>query len=253
MDNERQNCGIEEAASRGADAGLIHGVLDQAAATARDDRLRLRLALVYPVVIAALAILGTLWTTATNDRLIRDLEESFREPPISAASTWWPIVSPTVSVLGGVGIVAAGLITAWIVRLGRSVGCHAGQAVQCEVLAELAPTDVAAEDRKRLATEIVGSLLPLDAVADSWSPLVVVAEQEVDIDRRAANLRATASFYRALDARERRKASRLVPIAGSLIAGIAVLSYGVALFHPLAGLFDSLAAAHEPIGHEGER
>ena len=40
---------------------------------------------------------------------------------------------------------------------------------------------------------------------------------------------------------------RLVPIVGSLFAGIAVLGYGLALFRPMARLFDTLAVAHHPI------
>jgi len=43
-----------------------------------------------------------------------------------------------------------------------------------------------------------------------------------------------------------------VPIVGSLIAGIAVLCYGLALFRPLASLFESLALAHTPIGSRGQ-
>ncbi|MEI7862712.1 MAG: hypothetical protein WCJ21_08775 [Planctomycetota bacterium] len=45
---------------------------------------------------------------------------------------------------------------------------------------------------------------------------------------------------------------RLVPIVGSLIAGIAVLCYGLALFRPLTSLFESLAFAHTPIGSRGQ-
>ena len=247
MDEIRANRGIEEALGHGAAAGLLRDIVAEAGARARDDRSRFRVALVYPVAISCLAILGMVWTTATNDRLFRDLEDSFREPPIPADSAAWSAMLPTAAFLICLSLSAAAVLAAWIGRLGRAVGRHAGRAVRCEVLAELVATDIARDDRERLAGRIIRGIEPPLPLAESDSPLIETAVQTPDIDQRAANLRATAGFYRALDARGRRKARRLVPIVGSLIAGLAVLLYGLALFGPLAGLFASLAEAHGPI------
>jgi hypothetical protein len=248
MDEHRANRGIEEAAGLGADAGFLREVVEQALTTAQADRARFWLAIVYPAAVSCLAILGMVWTTATNDRLIRDLDVSFREPPTPAVQTGWSPMLPAAAVLAGVGIALAGVLAAWMMRLGRSVGCHASKIVRSEVLGELEATAASPADRKRLVTEILRSIGSVVPITESDSPLIEAAEHEADIDQRATNLRATAGFYRSLDARARRKAGRLVPIVGSLIAGLAVLFYGVALFGPMAGLFESLAVAHDPIG-----
>ena len=46
----------------------------------------------------------------------------------------------------------------------------------------------------------------------------------------------------SLDERRRRRTRGLVPVVGCLIAGVAVLLYGVSLFRPMAGFADFLAA-----------
>jgi hypothetical protein len=226
-------------------------VVDEAAATVREDQVRFRLTLVYPVVIVLLAILGTLWTTTTNDWLIRNLAGSFHEPPITAAAGEWPRITPGQGMLMAGGIAVAVALAAWIARLGRLVGCHAGQAARCDLLAELAGSDLVPADRDRLASELMQGIEP--PLHTAGGPLIALVESEPDIDRRAATLRATAAFYRGLDDRRRRRARRLVPIVGCLIAGLAVLLYGVALFRPMTRLFESLAEVHEPIGRGGGR
>lgn len=251
MDNRRHNPESRHHSISGSDEALLRAVVDEAAATVRDDRVRFRLALVYPIVIVLLAILGTLWTTTTNDWLIRNLAGSFQEPPITAAAGEWPRITPDQGMLmaGGIGVAVA--LAAWIVGLGRSVGSHAGQAARCDVLAELAGKNVVPADRDRLASELMQGIDP--PLHTAGGPLVALVESEPDIDRRTATLRATAAFYRGLDDRQRRRARRLVPIVGCLIAGLAVLLYGVALFRPMTRLFESLAEVHEPIGRGGGR
>ena len=251
MDDRRHNPGRHNPALSGGDEALLRVVVDEAVATVRDDRSRFRLMLVYPVVIGMLASGGTLWTTATNDWLIRNLEGSFHEPPITAAAGEWPRITLGQGMLIAGGIAVAAALAAWIVGLGRSVGCHAGQAARCDVLAELAGSDVVQADRDRLASELMQGIDPPRHTAGG--PLIALVESEPDIDRRAATLRATAAFYRGLDDRQRRRARRLVPIIGCLIAGLAVLLYGVALFRPMTRLFESLAEVHEPIGRGGGR
>lgn len=251
MDNRRHNPGRHNPVLSGGDEALLRAVVDEAAATVREDQVRFRLTLVYPVVIVLLAILGTLWTTTTNDWLIRNLAGSFHEPPITAAAGEWPRITPGQGMLMAGGIAVAVALAAWIARLGRLVGCHAGQAARCDLLAELAGSDLVPADRDRLASELMQGIEP--PLHPAGGPLIALVESEPDIDRRAATLRATAAFYRGLDDRRRRRARRLVPIVGCLIAGLAVLLYGVALFRPMTRLFESLAEVHEPIGRGGGR
>jgi hypothetical protein len=40
----------------------------------------------------------------------------------------------------------------------------------------------------------------------------------------------------------------LVPVVGCLIAGVAVLLYGVGVFRPMASFFDFLATPHDMLG-----
>ena len=251
MDDRRHNPGRHNPALSGGDEAPLRAVVDEAAATVRDDRAQFRLALVYPVVIGLLAILGTLWTTSTNVWLIRNLEGSFQEPPITAAAGEWPRITPGQGMLMAGGIAIAVALAAWIARVGRSLGSHVGQAARCDVLAQLAGSDLVPADRDRMASELMQGIDP--PLHTNGGPLVALVESEPDIDRRAATLRATAAFYRGLDDRQRRRARRLVPIVGCLIAGLAVLLYGVALFRPMTRLFESLAEVHEPIGRGGGR
>ena len=229
----------------GADAAQLRAVVDQATATAHDDRARFRLTLVYPALVAALAIVGMLWTIQTNDRLILEVEDSFLEPPIPPEHMVWSSITPADVGLAALGLLAAGGLAAWTIRLGRRDDRQAAAAARCDLLAELAGCDCPPATRGRIADEIVAGL---DAAAHPTPPLVSLAESQADLDQRAALLRTTASFYRSLAERRRRRMQRLAPIVGSLFAGIAVLGYGLALFRPMVCLFNTLAVAHHPIG-----
>lgn len=260
MDGDGDFPGRRDAVSRSLEeraapaGGRLRAILDEASGVARDDRARFRLALIYPAVVSVLAIVGTFWTTVTSDRLIGALEEAFRRPPIPAMPQAWPSIT-----IGDVAFLIAGLamaagLTAWITHLGRKVGSYAGRAVRCDVLAELAEHargDIAAADRDRLATDVVRAIEP--PVDTATSPLVTFAENHGDVDQRVATLRAAAGFYRGLDARQRATTLRLVPLVGRLIAGMAVLLYATALFRPMVGLLDGLAAPRDVIGRGGER
>ena len=237
--------GIDAAVACGADAAQLRAVVDQATATAHDDRSRFRLAIVYPALVAGLAIVGMLWTIPTNHRLIMGLEDSFLEPPIPPEHVAWSSITSADLGLAALGLLAGGGLAAWTLRRGCRDDRHAATAARCDLLAELAGCDCPPAARGRIADEILAGL---DDAAPSTPPLVFLAESQADIDQRAALLRTTASFYRSLAERRRRRMQRLVPIVGSLFAGIAVLGYGLALFRPMARLLDTLAVAHHQIG-----
>lgn len=219
-------------------------VSSRAIAAARDDKLRLRFALGYPLLVCGLAVAGTLWVSLDTDPLIRDVEDSFREPPAPAFRPAWSGLGPLeATVLAGGALAAIGL-TAWILRLRRGSAGLLTSAARCDVLADLVGSACPADERGRLAGEIVAAVAPTTAATP---PLVAFAESQPDVDARAELLRATAAFYRGLDVRRRRRLGRIVPVVGSLVAGIAVLAYGLALFRPLAGLLESLAAPRDTL------
>ena len=232
--------------------GRLTAIVEAASATVRDDQARFRLAVLYPAVVIGLALLGTAWTMVTQQQLITSLENEFQSPPVPAEASW-PRVGLADLTLGLTGVVIAVALAAWIVRVSGLVGRHAGRAARCDVMAEItsAANETPPAQREQLATAVVQAInLPTPGTT---SPLVSYAEAQSDIDSRAATLRATAAFYRSLDERQRQKARRLLPLAGSLIAGMAVLCYGVALFRPMAGLLVSLAAPQDAIGARGEQ
>jgi hypothetical protein len=145
-----------------------------------------------------------------------------------------------VSVAVG-GLLAAIGLTAWILRLGRRDARSGALAVRCDVLADLAAGDCPVAVGDRLACAIAAEV---DAAAPPPA-LVAHAVARDDVDARASLLRSTAAFYRGLDARRRRALRRAVPTVATCVVGCVVLIYGIALFRPLVGLVDALAAPRD--------
>lgn len=239
---------IAAAVDRGADGPALLGVLDEVAATLRDDRLRLRLAVVYPAAVFVLALVGLVWSSLTNGPLIRGIEDSFLEPPPAAPPLPWPSLEPVELAIAGVGGLAVVALVAWLVRESRRDPSHLATAVQSDVLAELAACKVSTATKHRLAADLLKAIGLAERPAAA--ALVAAAESPADDDARAAQLWAVAMFERSLDQRRRRRTRGLVPVVGCLIAGVAVLLYGVSLFRPMAGFIDFLAAPRGMIGGE---
>jgi hypothetical protein len=232
---------IAEAVACGGDATRLESLVAEAAAVRRDDRLWLRQTLVYPAAVGVLAILGAAWITTRDGVLIHDVQDAFRDPPIpTPRAAWEAFDGVAVSVAVG-GLLAAIGLTAWILRLGRRDARSGALAVRCDVLADLAAGDCPVAVGDRLACAIA-------AEADAAAPppaLVAHAVARDDVDARASLLRSTAAFYRGLDARRRRALRRAVPTVATCVVGCVVLIYGIALFRPLVGLVDALAAPRD--------
>jgi hypothetical protein len=237
---------VAAAIDRGADGQALLGVLDEAAATLRDDRLRIRLAVVYPAAVFVLALVGLAWSTLANGPLIRGVEDSFLEPPPAAPPSPWPTLGPMELAIAGAGGLAVASLVAWLVRESRRDTGHLATAVQCDVLAALSGCKGGTDEKHRLAASLLAALGLRERPAAAG--LVASAESPADDDARAAQLWAVAMFERSLDERRRRRMRGLVPIVGCLIAGVAVLLYGVAVFRPMASFFDFLATPHDMLG-----
>lgn len=242
---------IAEAAALGADADRLRALVAEAAEARRDDRLRLRQALVYPALVTVLAVLGTAWVTARDGPLIHDVEDAFRDPPIPTPRSGWPQVGVAGAAVAATGVLAAAGLATWLGAVVRR-DARAGQfAARCDVLAELSGSDCPGTVGDRLARAIVTDV---DPDAGPLPPLAAHAVARDDVDGRARLLRSTAAFYRGLDERRRQAVRRAVPTATCCVAGLAVLLYGLALFRPLTGLVDTLAvprdavAAGQPVG-----
>jgi hypothetical protein len=230
---------IDEATALGADGPGLAAVLDDAAATLADDRWRLWLAITYPAVVVVLALIGLIWITLTDSWLIRGIEATFHDPPSAAPVSPWPTIGPAEVAIAVAGMVAIAALVAWLVRLCRRDPDHAAAAVRCDLLAELTSCDCSTSERHRLANELLAGIGL--ASPSAARPLAALVEREADADHRASHLWAVAMFDRGLDDRRRRRVRAFVPVIGCLIAGVAVLLYGVSLFRPMARLFDTIA------------
>lgn len=241
---------IAEAAALGADAVRLRALVAEVAEARRDDRLRLWQALVYPVLVAMLAILGTAWVTARDGPLIHDVEDAFRDPPVPAPRSAWPQVGAAGAAVATTGVLAAAGLVAWLVTVVRRDAPAGPLAARCDVLVELSGSGCPGTVADRLARGIVADVDPDDG---PLPPLTAHAIARDDVDDRARLLRATATFYRGLDERRRQAVRRAVPTATCCVAGLAVLLYGLALFQPLVGLIDTLAAPRDVVagGHPG--
>jgi len=229
---------IDEANALGADGHALEAVLDEAATTLAGDRWRMRLTIAYPAIIVMLALSGLIWVTLTDGRLIRELEATFHDPPRAAPVSPWPTMGPVEMTIAVTGTLTIAALAAWLARLARRDPDHFAAAVRCDLLAELTSCDCPATVRHRLANDLlagVGLASPSTA-----RPLGALVEREADVDARASHLWAVAMFERGLDDRRRRWVRRLAPVLGCLIAGVAVLLYGVALFRPMARLFETI-------------
>lgn len=231
---------IAAANDRGADGQALLGVLDEAAATLRDDRLRLRLAVIYPAAVFVLALVGLVWSALANGPVIRGVENSFLEPPPAALPSPWPSLGPVELAIAGAGGLAVVTLVAWLVRESRRDTGHLATAVQCDLLAELTACEGSTAVKHRLVASLLAALGLTERPAAGG--LVASAESPADDDARASQLWAVAMFERSLDERRRRRTRGLVPVVGCLIAGVAVLLYGVSVFRPMAGFLDFLAA-----------
>jgi len=238
---------IAAAAALGAEAARLRVLVAEAAAARRDDRLRLRQALVYPALVALLAILGTAWITTRDGPLIHDVEDAFRDPPIPTPRSGWPTVGLVGAGVAAAGTLAAAGLAAWLVRLFRRGARQGTVAARCDVLAELAASDGPADRGDRLARAIVADV---DPDAGPLPPLAAYAVARDDVDGRASLLRSTAAFYHGLDERRRRAVRRAVPTGACCVAGLAVLLYGLALFRPLVGLVGTLAVPRDAVAAE---
>jgi hypothetical protein len=234
--------GIAAAIDHGADGQALLGVLDEAAATLRDDRLRIRVAVVYPAAVFVLALVGLVWSTLANGPLIRGVEDSFLEPPPAAPPSSWPSLGPVELAIAGAGGLAVVSLVAWLVRESRRDTGHLATAVECDVLAALSGCEGGTAEKHRLAATLLAALGLAERPAAA--ALVASAESPADDDERASQLWAVAMFERSLDERRRRRMRSLVPIVGCLIAGVAVLLYEVSVFRPMAGFLNFLAAPH---------
>ncbi len=217
----------------------VVGVLDDTLAIIRDERARRRLALVYPAAVLLLALLGTAWSTLSNGPLMRGVEGSFHEPPPSVAPSPWPRLDPADWSLMSMAFGAVVFLIVWGVRATRDGHGHLASAARCDLLAELASIDGLKQGHNRLADDLLAAIGLTDRPSARRLANVTMASD--DIDDRAQGLRALGLFERSLDERRRRRAHRLVPIIGSLVAGIAVLFYGVAIFRPMTRLFESIS------------
>jgi hypothetical protein len=223
------------AVAAGADGPRLLAALQQAAAAAREARRRMLRAIVYPLFVGVLAVLGIGWLARRTPPLEEDTLVS-RGPVVTASPDAAPVLRAIARPTAFGVPLALAVALAWGFARGRRRSAGYADALVCEARAAVAEAHGSADLEERVATDIAGAATG-QRVLDR--PLAAYAASRSDPLERAESLRATAEFYRLVDERRTHRRGRLVPVIGVLAAGFLVLLYGLALFGPLAEMLDA--------------
>ncbi len=225
--------GVLTAVAAGADGPRLLAALQRAAAAAREARRRMLRALVYPLFVGVLAVLGIGWLARRTPPLEEDILVS-PGPVVTAAPDAAPVLR-AIARPAAVGVPLALAAAAWGFARGRRRPAGHEDALVCEARAAVAEANGSADLAERVVADIGGAATGQRAID---RPLAAYAAARSDPLERAESLRAAAEFYRLLDERRTSRRGRLLPVIGVLAAGFLVLLYGLALFGPLAEMLE---------------
>lgn len=230
------------AAAGGAPTQLLTA-LGRAFGIQRSHRSSLRLVLTSTVAISSLAVIGTLFLTAFNRPLIDQqqlLHTGRSQPPapfLTAAFGGVPVVAGLAVVL----LLAGFCLVAAIIGARRQLDWSLARWLASEAHEALRPTDLPDNDRRAIVRELLAGWcqMPPGSALDTTGLLgMALATQR---PQQASALTRAVCFHRRQGDRLETDQNRLLPMLGSLVTGLAVLLYGIALMQPLAGLFETLA------------
>ncbi len=226
--------GVLTAVAAGADGPRLLAALQQAAAAAQESRRRMLRAIVYPLFVGMLAVLGIGWLARRTPPLEEDTLVS-RGPVVTAVPDAMPVLLAIARpAVVGVPLALAATV-AWGFARGRRRSAGHADALVCEARAAVAEANGSADLAERVAADIGGAATGQRAID---RPLAAYAAARSDPLERVESLRAAAGFYRLLDERRTSRRGRLLPVIGVLAAGFLVLLYGLALFGPLAEMLE---------------
>lgn len=196
----------------------------------------------YPLVVCALAMAGLVSLTRWYGPLIASVDDTMSGPRAGAIFDSRPVVEavrlPALAVAAGI----AALTLGWMLVRGRRAvvdpapRARFGRAAAAVLAAEDAGAGQGLGDA--IVTAISGQPLPAGVAAGA---LVAHAAAIGDPALRRAALATVARHERMVAVARGQTQGRLPAVIGSVVAGLAVLLYGVALFKPLVTLMQRVA------------
>lgn len=233
--------GIMRLALAGADVRRLLGVLGQIVAIDRRTRRETMLSLWYPVGICLMSVVGITALALFIEPSLNALAEpiAVAEPaPSPTPRPVWNAVAPPAFVAA---LVMLGCVVLWWSRSGqRAKAARRRAAVICELQAMFAELGIGPERQQVIIEDL--AVVEGSATAGPVEPPLAAAVQRLPAGHQAAALRDVAYLYRQTIEQAGNTRRELVPVVGSLVAGCAVLLYGIALFVPLAQFFSRLAS-----------
>jgi hypothetical protein len=233
--------GIMRLALAGADVRRLLTVLDQIVASDRWNRWETRLALAYPTGVCLAAFVGIALVALVNEPSLNALAESTVLPQVPSAPVphpvWEAVSVPAAT--SAVGVLLGVLV--WWSRSGiRAKAARQRAAVACEVEAIFTEVELDHPRRKKILADLAAG--EGSALAGPLQPPLALAVAAFPLAERSAALREVATLYRHTAEADRTARRALLPAGASVVAGLAVLLFGIALFLPLVQFFSRIAA-----------
>jgi hypothetical protein len=232
--------GVMRLAAAGGNARELLGFLERIVALDRRQRWDGVLAACYPIGVCLSAAAGIVVLAVVQDPLINSLAEPIQvaTPASEPAPTpvWDAVAVPAgiaVALLSAVAVI-------WASQRQRRIEASRRRAsVACEIESICDGIGLKGSRRDEILDDLKGVTGGLSAPA--FPPLATVVKKHPTPGRGAA-LASVAGFYRDTSDALLERRIKMLPVVGSIVAGVAVLLYGIALFTPLARLFDTIAS-----------
>ena len=237
--------GLLHVAAAGGPTGDLTVALGRAFQVQNCQRRSQLIAVGSSFFICILAVIGTLAVMLSNGPL---LESQYQlqtgkpsQPSLQLATAFGPTpVTVGLFMLAALGLlILATLIVGSRRRLNRSLA----RWMTSEAHVAMASTDLPASERQAIIRALLAGWCPTVPTGSATDGGLLEHALKASPPEQAEAIERTASFHRRVVTQLESQPSPLIPVTGSLVAGIAVLLYGIALMRPLAQLFETLASA----------
>ena len=232
--------GIMRLAAAGGDVRTLLGFLERMVALDRKRRWEGVLAVVYPAGVVLCAVVGIVVLAIVQDPLLTTLAEPIQvavPQQVQAATPVWDAVAGPA---GFAAAIVAGLAVVWAAGFQRRLAAsRRWAAVACELQGICDEIGLAAKQSEAILDDL-RSITPASSRASAFPPLAAYVRKQPWAGQRA--FAPLAAFYRETSDAVAERRVQLLPVVGAMVAGLAVLVYGIALFVPLTRLFTTLAS-----------
>ena len=232
--------GVMRLAAAGGDARELLGFLERMVSLDRRQRWDGVLAACYPIGVSCCAVVGIAVLAVVQDPLINSLAEPIQVAVPAAEPAPTPVWDAVVLPAGIAVASLAAIVVIWATQWQRRAEASRRRAaVACELASICEGIGLEGSRRDEILDDLKG--VTGDLLAPAFPPLAAVVDKQPTPGRGAA-LASVAGFYRDTSDALLERRIKMLPVVGSMVAGVAVLLYGIALFTPLARLFDTIAS-----------